>query len=225
MDDRRFDGIARLVATGIGRRRVVAGLAGMLLAGMFFPNPALASCKNPRQRCDQNQDCCAHAKCKGGRCACKNGFDDCGNDCVKTDTDENNCGRCNRRCGAGETCRNGSCAGPCGGRTCTATEECLAGVCTTPPGGCAVGANLCTDGPVASSFCGGPSALCFCTRTTEGATVCGDEVTPGAACGQCQTSADCASFGPGAFCRATGAGSPNCCPIGPPNRCQLPCSG
>jgi hypothetical protein len=115
MDGPRLDGIARTIATGMGRRRVAAGVAAALLGGLALPRPAAAACKNPGRRCDRNQDCCDGAECRGRECRCKTGRAECGNDCVKTDTDEQHCGRCNRRCDGGAVCRDGLCEGGDGG--------------------------------------------------------------------------------------------------------------
>ena len=221
MDERRIDEIARVLAMGFGRRRVVGGLATALLGGLARHRPVLAACKRVGHNCDRNDDCCDHATCKLGECECKNGFDKCDGKCFKLDTDEKHCGRCSKKCRGGETCRNGSCdgddgeTGPCGGQTCAESEECVGGVCTTPSGGCPVGANSCVAGGYLP--CGG-GATCVCLQSTEGTTHCGEQDTPGAICGQCESSADCASFGDGAFCATT------CCP-GEDNWCRLPCAG
>lgn len=116
-------------------------------------------------------------------------------------------GRC--RCKSGFTICNTAC--------CPATQECIAGVCVTPLGGCPPGADFCTDTVVTT--CGG-SPTCICSRSTEGATLCGDTETPNAVCGQCASSADCASFGPGAFCVRTVL---PCCGPDAQNTCRLPC--
>ena len=220
MDGSRFDAIARTLAGGIGRRRVAAGLAATLLGGLTLPRQVAAACKNPGRPCDRDNDCCGAAECRGGECKCKSGRDECGNDCVKLDTDEQHCGRCNRHCDGGETCRDGSCVGPCGGSTCDATEECVGGVCTTPPGGCAPGADVCAGDTNVS--CGG-RACCQCHQSTEGATLCSSGVPiPGVYCGSCQSSADCAEFGEGAFCgRSTNTDI--CCGPSLQNACLSPC--
>lgn len=117
-------------------------------------------------------------------------------------------GKC--RCKNSHTTCNTSC--------CSGSEECVGGACLTPPGGCPPGADSCGTGVDVPCAGGG---TCECGQTTEGATVCGDVTTSGALCGQCDSSADCASFGPGAFCLVTG--SVNCCGPGAQNVCRLPC--
>jgi hypothetical protein len=209
----RIDTIARLTATQ-PRRPLLAGITAAVAAALLglHPHHALAACKNPGQKCVKNQDCCDGARCKQDRCECKGSRDACGNDCVKLNTDEKHCGRCSKKCRAGETCRDGKCEGPCGGRTCDATEECIGGVCTMPGGGCLVGNGSCTSGD--SITCNGQNS-CFCLQSTEGTTHCGDLTVANSTCGQCQSSADCASFGAGVFCNAS------CCSQG--GRCVPPC--
>lgn len=193
----------------MGRRQLSAGLAAALLGGLAPPRPALAGCKNPGRKCDKNQDCCAHAACKGGKCKCKQGFDDCGNDCVNRDADEKHCVACNRRCAGGETCR------------CAGGETCRGGACDGGEGGCSPGDDSCLIGGKVT--CGG-NPVCICVQSTEGITRCGDGRIGNGVCVACDGSADCAPFGEGAFCFKTGSSS-NCCAVGPGagNRCILPC--
>lgn len=199
MDERRIDGMARLLATGVGRRRIATGLAGVLLGGVVLPRRVLAACNKVGRTCDKNQDCCDHADCRGKKCACKRGFDACGNDCVDLEKEEKDCGRCDNRCGAGERCAGGGCI----------TAD-----------GCPVGADSCAGNGSVSC---GDVPNCVCSPTTEGTTRCGAINTPGAVCGQCESSADCASIGDDAFC-AVATGSPGpCCGLDGRNVCRLPC--
>lgn len=226
MSQQMIDRVARQLAAGLPRRRVIAGLALGLLSSPLGRRPpdAAAGCKKPGQACDQNQDCCAHASCKGGKCKCKGSRKECGNDCVKTKNDEKHCGRCNRRCGAGQTCRNGACDGGvvavlCGDVVCAATEECVGDVCTTPPGNCPPGADSCATTEDVS--CGG-QAGCECLQSTEGVTRCADRPIPGVFCGSCQSSDDCAEFGEDAFCSRS-TNTDVCCGPSAQNACRRPC--
>jgi hypothetical protein len=223
MEPRAFDDLVRHLAVGSPRRRIVGGLAAVVAAGLT-PNAALA-CKKVGKKCDKTKDCCDGAKCGGGECKCKGSREECGGKCYKLDTDEQHCGACGNACAGGETCCGGACvdlqrdATNCGGcgDACEATEECVAGTCVTPTGGCAPGANSCAgEGNIP---CG---SGCNCSRSTEGATLCGLSLVE-AQCGQCDTSADCAAFGPGAFCVETGAGEGGCCGPTQQNVCRLPC--
>ena len=219
--ERWIDTLGKVMAASPDRRvllRGVVAILGGLTAGRRG-EVAAAACKKVGRGCARNSDCCDHATCKQDECACKNGFDDCDGACVKLATDEKHCGRCDRRCAGGETCRDAACAGPCGGRTCAETEECVGGVCTTPPGGCPPGADSCASNDDVS--CGG-RAGCDCLQSTEGVTLCGDGPIPGVFCGSCASSADCAEFGEGAFCgRSTNTDV--CCGPDAQNACRRPC--
>lgn len=202
MDEQRIDRLARLLATGVGRRRIATGLAGVLLGGLMLPRPALAGCKKAGKRCDKNNDCCDHATCKGDTCQCKNRFKACDGTCVDLDKDKTYCGRCDKTCGAAETC--------------------VAGACTTAEG-CPVGADFCSGN--GSINCSETDPSCQCAVSTEGETLCGTSFTQGATCGQCETSADCVFFGQGAFCVEAGSTSTGCCAPGAQTVCRRRCPG
>lgn len=251
-----IDAIARELAHGMPRRRLLGVVAVALARLQIERRDAAASCKNVGQQCDKDNDCCAGAKCRGGKCTCKSGFDECSGKCFNLDRDERHGGACDTPCGVGDTCCNGKCAnlqfdpdhcggcetvcdagetccdaacvdidandrncGACG-HSCTATEECVGGVCVTPPGDCASGADSGAGGDIP---CGVADSGCICSQSTEGTTLCGLGQTPGALCCQCRASSDCASFGAGAFCVATG--SAGCCGPNRQNVCRLPCGG
>jgi hypothetical protein len=228
MDDQRVDDLARLFAAGLPRRRLIAGL----LAGVATPlatrsGGVAATCKKTGKKCDRNRDCCAHAECPGKKCRCKSGFKDCDRKCYKVENDEKHCGRCNNKCKATEKCCDGDCAdrdtdpnncGACG-TACAVNEECVGGDCVVPPGGCAPGADACSESNTGTTFCP-DNPECFCMQSTEGATLCGLLMDEGI-CGQCETSADCASFGADVFCVA--GGSTVCCRPDAQNICTRIC--
>lgn len=229
MDPDRFDTLARKVATGTSRRRVVTGI----VAGLAAPRlPGLAgdvgaaTCKKTGKPCDRNSDCCDHAECPGNKCRCKKGFKDCNRKCYNLDTDEKHCGRCDTKCGAGERCCDGDCVdldtddGNCGscGNPCADTEGCVGGTCVVPPGGCPPGADNCDGTPPTQC---GVGAGCLCAQSTEGATMCGQPID-GVFCGACATTDDClGEHGPGTFCAATG--STFCCGPSLQNVCKRSC--
>lgn len=230
MTERRIDEIARALASGFPRRRllrgVVAGLGIPLLGGPLAAEPARAACKKVGRRCDRNNDCCDHAACTNDECTCRTGFRDCNGECVDLDKDEQHCGRCDKQCRRAETCCDGECAdvqtdadhcGGCG-RRCARSESCVAGVCTTADG-CPLGVDFCATGT--DLDCRGVAG-CVCSLSTEGATLCGQFITPGAVCGQCESSADCAAIGDGAFC-VEATGGPGACCRDQGNVCRLPC--
>jgi len=86
---------------------------------------------------------CGSNYCTGSHAAC------CGNSCVNTNTDSNNCGGCGIACVAPSTCAGGSCN--CAGNTCFPWQSCCALTCTDPYwdnnncGGCGI---ACGNGKV-----------------------------------------------------------------------------
>jgi hypothetical protein len=232
MENAHFDALVRrLAASRRATFRVAfAGVVGSLLAGRGAAE-VLAGCKKVGKKCDKSKDCCDGARCRGGKkgkCRCKAGLKDCPGEknCTNLDTDLSHCGACGNVCEAGEACCAGACtdlqtdANNCSacGQACGGSNSCVAGVCTTADG-CPVGADACAGERV---ICPG-GQNCVCSRSTEGETICGDAGTPGAICGQCATSADCASFGAGAFCSQSDPGGVNCCGPSAQNACRLPC--
>jgi hypothetical protein len=106
----------------------------------------------------------------------------------------------------------------CGAVCCQAGTVCAGGLCQSP-GTCQAGDNLCA----AIANCNG-NANCGClNHFTDGAVLCGTFELAGCDA-NCQSDADCAGFGSGAFCtRKTGE---ICCfNLIPINQgfCALPC--
>jgi hypothetical protein len=197
MDERRIDDMARRLATGIGRRRLVGGFAAALIGGTLLP-AAASACKRAGKSCDKSKDCCDGARCKRGKCVCKGDRTKCDGGCFDLEREARHCGACGNECGAGETCRDGVCVGE---------EGCPAG--SDSCGGPTV---LCADNPD-----------CGCVQTIGGATRCADFNSNSGICGVCDDDADCAPLGRGAFCARAAQGS-NCCFLGEgDNICVLPC--
>jgi hypothetical protein len=140
MDDQRFDALAKTLSR-TSRRRALRLFAGGAL-GAALTRVGLSSAGA--------QDGTVTASGSGGgtgdRCNdshdCKRGLRCCGSRCRSISTDENNCGSCGTKCGAGETCVNGGCF-----RNCRSARQ---GVCNT-------------------NACG---SLCGCNTTLSGAGVC-----------------------------------------------------
>ncbi|MBA2518582.1 MAG: hypothetical protein H0V24_02865 [Chloroflexia bacterium] len=230
MDRPRMDALARALAKGSPRRRLVAALATTLPAWALGvrPDHALAGCKKAGRSCDRNSDCCDHAKCKNLNCRCKDDFSNCDGKCKKLDNDEKHCGRCDNRCRTGEHCCDGDCTdrdtderncGSCG-RGCDEQEECVGGACVLPANGCPPGFDGCAgDG---QNFCGATDD-CRCQQSVEGATVCIDPLTPDLTCGQCTTNDDCATIGAGAVCVQSFPGG-TCCTQNGGNFCAVTCA-
>jgi hypothetical protein len=222
----QLDTFARQLARSMRRRPAIGVLAGPLSFGLARPQPALA-CKKVGKKCDKTKDCCDGARCGGKKCKCKNGFSKCNKRCYDLDQDANHCGACNNACAAGETCCDGQCVdlqtdvtncGSCG-RACDENMECVVGVCRFPPGTCLHGLAACVT---AGTLTCGESFDCRCYQSTEGEIICGDVADVHRPCGECASSADCASYGPGAFCIETGTHFCGC-GTSTQNYCGLPC--
>jgi hypothetical protein len=83
--------------------------------------------------CGQACDLMGADKCSGGSCmcgfgpSCGSGSACCESGCKNLQSDANNCGECNLRCGVGSTCVGGQCT--CGETVCAAGEACCGGAC------------------------------------------------------------------------------------------------
>ncbi len=159
MDPRSFDRIARGLAT---RRGLLAALSALALgAPAAGAAPSAAGCGKAKQRCRRDKHCCPEFSCFAGKCACSQvGHNPCGKRCFDLKTNNNNCGRCKRKCTGDLRCRNGVCGchnnrltqcgtrcpdtktdrkncGACG-TVCPGQHTCNAGTC-----GCAEGLTSC----------------------------------------------------------------------------------
>jgi hypothetical protein len=138
IDGERIDALARLVAGGVPRRRLLGGLTAGLAAPLLeWFGARAAACNKVGRPCERNADCCEGARCGGGECVCKAGFDQCAGRCYDLDADEGGAavatrraprarpaapaqcadprttpttaGACGNACGAGQTCCEGTC--------------------------------------------------------------------------------------------------------------------
>lgn len=126
MESDRFDALSRHLG-GRATRRSASALGGLLLAALALPETGEAQvqaemCVKPGLRCKKKQGkhrkrmrCCGKARCRKGRCRCKQGFQNCQGRCISTT-------ECCGGCPTGQTCVNGQCAG-CG--TCPVGETCV----------------------------------------------------------------------------------------------------
>jgi hypothetical protein len=165
---------------------------------------------------DKTKVCCVKAN---GVCsdyasaACCSGNDSCGGGNPGT---PGVCGctpNCAGKCGGAD---NG-CGGTCD--TCGTGQLCVGQTCVAGQGTCAAGADYCAS---TSKTCNGRQD-CGCRITTEGDTRCGGNGA-GGSCGECSSSAQCATMYPnvlGVFCLK---GGPHCCSGTAPNGvCVAPC--
>jgi hypothetical protein len=106
-----LDHVARSIASGLSRRRLIGGLIG----GASTPSlsRAIAAAKKPcrkiGKKCANNGDCCHNAICLKGRCACPRGYRLCDDVCRNLSSDENHCGACGYDCDPHLTCVSGVC--------------------------------------------------------------------------------------------------------------------
>jgi hypothetical protein len=153
--------------------------------------------------------CPDHPDQCGGKC--------CGNKCIDTTLDPNNCGDCGNACGAGQLCRSGSCGclpsgAMCGtGQTCCSSAGCKSLMsdvnnCGACGNACGTGGS-CTNGmcTCGGMTCGANQKCCSGTCMSSCATDMGmpDMSTSGG--GLCQCSDHCVGD-PVGWCVGT-----NCC--------------
>lgn len=178
MDGSRFDGWTRALATGVTRRQTLRGIiAGGTLAGLLghagldaaaCVKPGKKGCRGPRHR-----TCCDGARCQGGtatnegRCVCTGDRKQCGTTCVNPKTDTMHCGRCNKKCAAGHTCKRGTC---------------------TSPLGCRAGKDFC-QGSSSGQCPNSSDRNCHCVTDVEDIPRCVKFV--GLVCSTCTTNAEC----------------------------------
>jgi hypothetical protein len=155
MAEPRLDTLARSLARGLTRRRLIGGLGGGTLTAtglVVLTKPALV-CQRTGTACRDNQPCCRGSTCRDGTCQCLAGWEECGESgrCVDPNADADHCGRCGRACAADETCCAGQCTNAhrdranCGicGSACAANELCVLGSCLACPLGTAPCRNVC----------------------------------------------------------------------------------
>jgi hypothetical protein len=140
---------------------------------------------------DPPHECCGSCQiCEGGSCRNCNGCEECrgglcipiiggtlcGNQCVNTATDPNNCGSCGNVCTGGKTCQSRQCECPsgtiaCGSQCCTSGQTCQSGVCSS---GCPSGQTACGGRCVANCDPSTPQVLnesCVC-ECPNGGVIC-----------------------------------------------------
>ena len=201
MDADHFDALTRILGRAAATRRAALGTLLVAALGRAVRSPAeaaAAACDRTGRPCRKDGQCCS-GRCKQGTCAgCPNGRMACGGACVNPNNDPKNCGKCNRRCAAGQACVDGVCQ--CGGASC--------------PDGCCDGAT-CQTG-TANDHCGRGGAACVaCANDLEcvgGSCACTAASCPSGCC----AGATCKLGTADGFCGANGAA---CVACGTGQRC------
>jgi hypothetical protein len=183
MDDDRFDGLAKALARGMPRRRVLQGLAstlaGVLALGGVTAVEAKGPCRAPKTRCGKGK----HAIC------------------VDLQSDPNNCNGCGQVCpgptsGSGSTtCSGGNCGIRCSGSSTLCGTDCVD--LQTDPKHCGRCGNDCwTCHSCGGECCAGVCGLCFAagqvccdgsycaplSPTMDTCEICGHPCAPGERC-------------------------------------------
>ena len=110
----------------------------------------------------------------------------CGEACVDTQTDFDNCGSCGKPCAAGQACVGGSCALACGGGTTKCGSACVDEA--VDPHNCGACGKACSAGEACvGGSCTGTCASGFtvCMESGSGGTACVDPQSDAANCGGC----------------------------------------
>jgi hypothetical protein len=112
------------VGTLLGGVLARIGLAEADAAPKNKKKPSVAACRNVGQSCRKPRNrprprCCGGTRCNGNRCVCRQGFERCGNDCIR----RNQCCRDNQ-CPGDQPCINNRCGCPQGRKLCEG--QCIA---------------------------------------------------------------------------------------------------
>lgn len=191
MDDRWFDAVARSLASGSNRRRVLGGLLGLggaVATGVTVSDSEAARRPTPTPK---PVTCPGIQTWDGFACVCPNGAGNCGSDCCPADAQccdsaccfgicygeelccplENWCDSSGTCCSAGTVC--------CGAAGCVPGEACCAGIPFDP------GTHFCCGDTIVAGAC------CELGGCAEGVTCCAGACVDLRVTGNCCDSSHC----------------------------------
>lgn len=102
------------------RFEIVLGVGFFSLAGIL-----IGACSGDNGGSSSSNTTTTTTSGGGGGDACGPGTTLCGDSCVATSVDPANCGACDKACGAGEACDNGSCVFECNGGATNCGGSCI----------------------------------------------------------------------------------------------------
>jgi hypothetical protein len=165
LDDRRFDSLTKLLASGGNRRRALKGLIGLSAVAVSGATRMDANAARRPARTPQPVTCPAHQQWDGNACVCPTENTKCGPDCCPDDS--------------ATCCDNACCFGVCYGEErccdadnwCEATDECCGPdeVCCDLFGYIAADQRCCLDWHEPCS-----SDSDCCSENCLGSGICGD---------------------------------------------------
>jgi hypothetical protein len=190
VEDRTFDGIARVLARASSRRGAIGAALALIGAGAVpvagvAAKPKRGTCRPVSAGCTSDAQCCSRhcdrsrntPRNRRNRCACSPGTVQCGQLCVDTDFSFGHCGGCGVACDhqVADLCFSGVCS--CNGEpACVNGEICADGGCR-PPSACWGAPDFCADINGCTAFCltfgefseptGCSNGCCQCVDTSD----------------------------------------------------------
>jgi hypothetical protein len=144
MDERRFDTLAKTIATGGTRRsflRSLAAVVGAVVAGGLRQDAAMAACKPDSKQCNQHHQCCS-GYCNPATGACGQGVEEPRYGCKPN----------HQPCNKDDQCCSGSCNPTTG--TCESWVGDSDNGCTSDDQGCD------NDSQCCSGYCNPTTEIC-----------------------------------------------------------------